>query len=63
MMKPRTIRINDRGEIDSGFTGTGRKQGRHRIGDFVEIDRHALQFELAGLDLGEVEDVVDDRQK
>ena len=50
-------------ELESLFVRLLRGQRRDGADDFIELEVGGFDVELAGLDLGEVEDVVDDRQQ
>ena len=43
--------------------GAVRHQFRHVLHQFAQVEIRLLQLQLAGLDLGEIEDVVDDLQQ
>ncbi len=59
----RHVRGDERREVEALGPRPLAEQRRHRVGDLRRIDRDALQLQLAGLDLREIEDVVDDRQQ
>ena len=50
-------------ELESLLVGLLRRQRRHRADDVIELEVGGLEVEPASLNLGEVEDVVDDRQQ
>ena len=50
-------------ELEALLVRLLRRQRRHRADHVIELEVGGLDVEPAGLDLGEVEDVVDDRQQ
>ncbi len=71
---PQPQRVADQGPRDPGvgpeehldpffFLGLDGDQAGQVVQDLVEHERHRLHLQLAGLDLGKVEDVVDDPQQ
>ncbi len=57
------VRVDNGGEIDALAAGPLGKQADRRVGLRGHIDRQRLELELAGLDLREIQDVVDDRKQ
>ena len=55
--------IDDHAEAQTLGGRAAFHQGRHRIDEVLQVDSDALEFELARLELGVVEDVVDDAQQ
>ena len=55
--------IHDVGQVELLLRRLGRQQVQRFLDAGVEFEGMMLQFELAGLDLGEVENVVDDGQQ
>ena len=50
-------------QLDPLLRGAPRHQGRHPLGALAQVKGDLLEGELARLDLGEVEDVVEDREE
>ena len=50
-------------EVEFLLGGAGCEQVEHAFDDFAEVEGDVLQLQLTGLDLGVVEDVVDDGQE
>ena len=59
----RHVRRHAGGKVQTLRRGIFPEQAGHVAGDTGRIDRNAFQLQLAGLDLGEVENVVDDGQQ
>ena len=55
--------VDQAAESSSFSHARGGDQVQRRLDAFAQVERLALEVELAGLDLREVEDVVDDRQQ
>ena len=51
------------GEVDVFAGGARREQAHHLVGDGCRFDGEFLQLQPAGLDLGEIENVVDDGEQ
>ena len=57
------VGVDDRRLLQALLLGHRRQHGLHVLDDVVQVQRNMLQRQLARLDLGEVENVVDDRQQ
>jgi hypothetical protein len=51
--------MNRQGDLDVLALGAGREQFDHAFRDMLQIEAFGYEFGLAGLDLGEVEDFID----
>ena len=52
-----------RGDLDAFALGSGREQFHHAFDQLAQIDRLDDEIEMAGLDLREIEDLVDERDQ
>ena len=52
-----------RGQLDALLIGSGDQQVADVVDDGLEIEGMRLELQLVGLDLGEVENVVDQREQ
>ena len=59
----RQSRIDRPGDVDALLVGLRRQQLDDALHAFADRQRRALQLQLVGLDLGEVEDLVDQREQ
>jgi hypothetical protein len=57
------FRVDVHQQLDAFFGGLGDEYLHDPVKDFVEPERPFFQFELAGFDLGKIQDVVDDSQQ
>src|SRR3712207_2343176 len=60
---PRPVAGDVDEQVQPGTAGRGRQQLGDVVDDADQVERRGLQVQLAGLDLGEVEDVVDEGQQ
>ena len=57
------VRIDQVGQVQPFLGGAGRQQVQRALDALAQVKGLVLQLQLVGLDLGEVEDIVDDRQQ
>ena len=59
----RHVRVGPGHQLQAFFRRAPRKQVHHLVEHIRQVERHAFQRQLARLDLGKVQDVVDDAQQ
>ena len=61
--RARQRRVDGPGDVDALLVGLRRQQLHHALHALVDRQRRRVELQLVGLDLGEVEDLVDQRQQ
>ena len=61
--RTRQRRIDGPGDVDALLVGLRRQQLDHALHALVDRQRRGIELQLVGLDLGEVEDLVDQREQ
>ena len=59
----RGVTVDDAHQLQALVMGAGGEHGQSVIDQVAQVEREVFQNQLAGLDLGEVQDLVDDRQQ